>query len=101
MLSGICIGDASTPDGGAEDAGNTVTGDGGISCAGLTCNAATQYCDIRGGGAQLPDAGSNTSVSCLTLPPMPCDAGTGCACIPNVCECTDDGGAIKNECFYP
>ncbi len=85
-------------DASAYDAG---PGDGGIDCMGLTCNAATQYCDIRGGGAQLPDAGSNMTVSCPNLPTMPCDAGTGCACIPNACSCTDDGGAIKNECLAP
>jgi hypothetical protein len=87
------------PDAGAQDAG--LAGDGGIVCGSNVCNAATDYCDIRGGGAWLPDAGSNMSYSCLPLPAMPCDAGTGCACVPNRCDCTDDGGYITNECLYP
>ena len=86
-------------DSGGGDA--SVPADAGIECNGLTCNAATQYCDIRGGGAQPLDGGSNVSMNCLPLPAMPCEAGTGCACIPNTCSCTDEGGAIKNECFYP
>jgi hypothetical protein len=86
-------------DSGVSDAGSA--GDAAIDCVTVTCNATTQYCDIRGGGVQLPDAASNMSYSCLALPAMPCDAGTGCACIPNKCSCTDDGGAITNECLYP
>jgi hypothetical protein len=86
-------------DGGSNDGG--ISGDAGFDCDGITCNATTQYCDIRGGGVHLLDAGSNTSIQCLTLPTMPCEAGSGCACIPNACGCTDEGGAIKNECLYP
>jgi hypothetical protein len=97
----MCATDASFVFVDAGDAGKTLTGDGGIDCVTTTCSAATQYCNISGGGVQLPDAGSNVSYECLTLPAMPCEAGTGCACIPDKCSCTDDGGAITNECFYP
>ena len=50
---------------------------------------------------RILDAGANFSAECLPLPAMPCDGGTGCDCIPNKCSCTEDDGAIKNECFYP
>lgn len=75
-------------------------GDGGITCGAQECSAATEYCNIVGGGARPVDGGSNMSWTCLPLPTMPCEAGTGCACIPSTCECVDDGG-ITNSCLYP
>ncbi|MGO8995305.1 MAG: hypothetical protein ACLQVI_18465 [Polyangiaceae bacterium] len=76
-------------------------GDGGIACGATTCHAATEYCQIAGGGVAPLDGGATLSYSCPSLPSMPCDAGTGCACIPDKCNCTDDGGYITNECLYP
>jgi hypothetical protein len=100
IFAGICLDDAGGVDASPPfDAGPP--GDGGITCGTKECSAATQYCNIVGGGVALPDAGSNMSWTCEALPAMPCDAGTGCACIPNACNCVDDGGAITNECFYP
>jgi hypothetical protein len=72
-----------------------------FACDSLMCNAATEYCSISGGGAQPLDGGSNLTVACDPLPPMPCDAGTGCACITGGCGCTDDGGAITSGCLFP
>jgi hypothetical protein len=95
ILAGSCV----ALDAAVSDASSG--GDAGFACDGLTCNAAAQYCDIRGGGVALPDAGSNFSVNCLPLPVMPCEGGTGCACIPNTCGCTETNGAITNECLYP
>lgn len=74
---------------------------GPITCGASTCDGNTEYCDIRGGGVPLPDAGSNVSSVCLPLPAMPCEAGTGCDCIENRCSCTDDAGAITNACYFP
>jgi hypothetical protein len=78
------------------------TRDASFDCYGTkTCNADTEFCNVTGGGAAPPDGGSNIAVSCDPLPATPCDAGTGCACIPNRCSCTEEAGAITNECFYP
>jgi hypothetical protein len=82
-----------------NDAGG---GDASFECYGTkTCNAETSYCNVSGGGAVPLDGGSNLTVSCDPLPAMPCEAGTGCACLPDKCSCTDVAGAITNECFYP
>jgi hypothetical protein len=111
LLAGACggttIGTAgdSDGDGGTEaDASSTETGSATFACGTATCDVGAQYCLESGGGVPLPDAGSNFSATCETLPAA-CTASPSCACVEaatsNTCPCTTNGGGVTIECLYP
>ena len=96
--TGACATDAS-------DDGDVSTRDSAtFACGAATCDVASQYCSESGGGAQLPDAGSNFSETCEALP-AECAASPTCACVNaatnNGCPCTTNGGGVTVECLYP
>jgi hypothetical protein len=86
--------------GGGKDAGTLV-------CGPYSCDVATEFCYEAGGGAVLPDAGSNFTYACNPIPTQ-CRPNPTCACIiaadagTHGCPCSvEPGGALLAACLYP
>jgi hypothetical protein len=95
--SGACGPDSG---GGGKDAGT-------LACGPYSCDVATEFCYEAGGGAVLPDAGSNFTYACNPIPAQ-CRAAPTCACIvaadagTHGCPCSvQAGGALLAACLYP
>jgi hypothetical protein len=76
---------------------------GPFACGDKTC-AADEYCTMAGGGAHLPDAGSNVTYSCTKIPAA-CEPAPSCPCLvanASTCGgCGETDGHLKITCLYP
>src|SRR5580658_6334072 len=95
--SGACGPDSG---GGGKDAGT-------LACGPYSCDVATEFCYEAGGGAILPDGGSNFTYACSPIPAQ-CQPAPTCACIvaadagTHGCPCSvQAGGALLAACLYP
>jgi hypothetical protein len=100
--SGACGLDAGGGDsgGGGKDAGS-------FACGPASCDVATEFCFESGGGAVLPDGGSNFTYACNPIPPQ-CQPDPTCDCIiaadagTHGCPCSvQPGGALRAACLHP
>ncbi len=69
----------------------------------LTCNGTSQLCrHVEGGPPPLPDASTDGSYSCETIPAA-CEPSPTCACIQSNggCECTGSAGDFTVLCLVP
>jgi hypothetical protein len=107
--TGACALDS---DGGSSDAGRGSGSDGGrdagsFACGPHSCDVATEFCYEAGGGAVLPDGGSNFTYACTPIPTQ-CLPNPTCTCVVDAdagthgCPCSvQPGGALLAACLYP
>jgi len=93
-------GSGSSGSSGGRDAGS-------LACGPYTCKVATEFCYEAGGGAVLPEGGSNFTYACNPIPAQ-CEPDPTCACIvaadagTHGCPCSvQPGGALLAACLYP
>lgn len=101
-------GSSSSGGSGSGSSGSSGSGSSGgapIACGGTTCKQG-QFCFEAGGGAVLPDGGSNFTYGCNDIPPQ-CQPSPTCACIEasdagtNGCPCSEQSGGFLVACLYP
>jgi hypothetical protein len=94
--------------GGSSDSGSEGGRDAGsFACGPYSCDVATEFCYEAGGGAVLPDGGSNFTYACNPIPTQ-CEPDPTCTCVmaadagTHGCPCrVQPGGALVAACLYP
>jgi|SRR5580692_1009467 hypothetical protein len=107
--SGGGSGSTSGSSGGGSNGSGSGSGSdaGGFACGPYSCDIATEFCFESGGGAALPDAGSNFTYACNPIP-LQCQPDPTCPCVvaadagTHGCPCSiQPRGAILAACLYP
>jgi hypothetical protein len=104
---GLDSGAGSSGSGGSSSGGGGKRDAGTLACGPSSCDVATEFCYEAGGGAFLPDAGSNFTYACSPIP-VQCLANPTCACLvaedagTRGCPCSArPGGGLVAACLYP
>jgi hypothetical protein len=101
-IDALAPGDGSSDGAIARDA-PAAAGDGGFACGDLTCDAATQYCQVLAGGT-LPDGGRQSSYRCDEFN-IVCTTDHTCACLQRNLKCsnscTEPMGQVTTVCGTP
>jgi len=109
--SGSASGSTSGSSGGGSNSSGSGSGSGsdagGFACGPYSCDVAIEFCFESGGGAALPDGGSNFTYACNPIPPQ-CQPDPTCPCVvaadagTHGCPCSiQPGGALVAACLYP